>query len=201
VSEIVKIGSPQSHGLHLSLENPAIFCIALVVSLCFYYFGHSLLYASRRGRVPCQAELVDLPEQKDTLPSMKKKCSHPHVWYTDRKDKPQCHDCGAYVKSFGVLTSPASYAGRKLSELGASKGGKARANALSPARRSEIARLAVKTRWSRSQRLAFLLRDMLTRMEHEFDPFTGNHRFTMKEPLVITDELKGFIDSFLPEKL
>ena len=35
-----------------------------------------------------------------------------------------------------------------LSKLGASKGGQARAAALSPARRSAIARKAVKTRWA-----------------------------------------------------
>jgi hypothetical protein len=34
-----------------------------------------------------------------------------------------------------------------LSKLGASKGGKARANKLSPAARSRIAKLAVEARW------------------------------------------------------
>jgi hypothetical protein len=43
----------------------------------------------------------------------------------------------------------ASDAGRALGRLGATKGGRARADALSPAERSEIARRAVQTRWAR----------------------------------------------------
>ncbi len=43
----------------------------------------------------------------------------------------------------------ASDAGRELARLGASKGGHARARALSPAERSEIARRAVRARWAR----------------------------------------------------
>jgi hypothetical protein len=44
----------------------------------------------------------------------------------------------------------ASDAGRELGRLGATKGGRARADALSPAERSEIARRAVQTRWARA---------------------------------------------------
>jgi hypothetical protein len=42
----------------------------------------------------------------------------------------------------------ASDAARALSKLGASKGGKARAASLTPERRSEIARDAVRRRWA-----------------------------------------------------
>ena len=44
----------------------------------------------------------------------------------------------------------ASDAGRELGRLGATKGGRARAQALSPAERSEIARRAAQTRWARA---------------------------------------------------
>jgi P63C domain len=44
----------------------------------------------------------------------------------------------------------ASSAGRELGRLGAKKGGRARARALSPAERSEIARRAVRARWAKS---------------------------------------------------
>ena len=44
----------------------------------------------------------------------------------------------------------ASDAGRELGRLGATKGGRARADALSPAERSEIARRAVRARWARA---------------------------------------------------
>lgn len=44
----------------------------------------------------------------------------------------------------------ASSAGRELGRLGAEKGGRARARALSPAERSEIARRAVRARWAKS---------------------------------------------------
>lgn len=40
---------------------------------------------------------------------------------------------------------------RALSKLGASKGGKARANVLTPGERSEIARKAVRTRWAKAK--------------------------------------------------
>lgn len=43
-----------------------------------------------------------------------------------------------------------SEAAKELSQLGASKGGDARAQKLSPARRSEIARAAVEARWARA---------------------------------------------------
>ena len=45
--------------------------------------------------------------------------------------------------------TPGSRAARLLSALGASKGGKARAASLTPARRSEIARGAVAARWAK----------------------------------------------------
>ncbi len=44
-----------------------------------------------------------------------------------------------------------SEAAKLLSRLGASKGGKARARALSPQRRKEIARNAVQARWAKSR--------------------------------------------------
>lgn len=44
----------------------------------------------------------------------------------------------------------ASNAARELSKLGASKGGKARAEKLSPEERSEIARMAVEARWEKA---------------------------------------------------
>jgi hypothetical protein len=50
----------------------------------------------------------------------------------------------------GQAEKRASEAGRELGRLGATKGGKARAQALSPAERSEIARRAVRTRWARA---------------------------------------------------
>ncbi len=43
-----------------------------------------------------------------------------------------------------------SEAAKELSKLGASKGGKARAEKLSPEKRSEIARLAVEARWEKT---------------------------------------------------
>lgn len=46
----------------------------------------------------------------------------------------------------------ASAAGRELGRLGAKKGGRARARALSPAERSDIARRAVQVRWAKSGR-------------------------------------------------
>ncbi len=44
-----------------------------------------------------------------------------------------------------------SEAARLLGELGASKGGKARAEKLSPERRKEIARKAAKARWDKKR--------------------------------------------------
>lgn len=41
---------------------------------------------------------------------------------------------------------------RHLSSLGAAKGGRTRADKLSPERRREIARKAAKTRWSKSRK-------------------------------------------------
>ncbi len=46
-----------------------------------------------------------------------------------------------------------SGAGRELSKLGATKGGKARAELLSPAERSDIARRAVEARWAKAGKL------------------------------------------------
>jgi hypothetical protein len=54
-----------------------------------------------------------------------------------------------------------SEAGRLLSSLGASKGGKARAKKLTPERRKEIAQNAIRARWSRTTGL-FLLRKACT---------------------------------------
>jgi hypothetical protein len=48
------------------------------------------------------------------------------------------------------MTELTSEAARKLSELGAEKGGKARANVLTPEQRSEIARKAVAARWAKA---------------------------------------------------
>ena len=47
----------------------------------------------------------------------------------------------------------ASRAGQKLAKLGAEKGGRARANTLTPAERSEIARNAVRARWAKAGKL------------------------------------------------
>lgn len=49
-----------------------------------------------------------------------------------------------------------SEAASALSALGASKGGKARAESLTPERRKEIAQHAIKARWSRATGLAYL---------------------------------------------
>jgi len=49
----------------------------------------------------------------------------------------------------GVMTDLTSDAARKLSEVGASKGGNARANVLTPEQRSEIAKKASAARWKR----------------------------------------------------
>jgi hypothetical protein len=46
-----------------------------------------------------------------------------------------------------------SEAAKKLSRLGAAKGGEARANKLSPERRSEIARAAIQARWEKAGRI------------------------------------------------
>ena len=51
----------------------------------------------------------------------------------------------------GNNPSDPSEAARTLGKLGASKGGKARAEVLSPERRSEIARKAVRTRWEKAK--------------------------------------------------
>lgn len=45
--------------------------------------------------------------------------------------------------------TPAQKAAQMLSKLGASKGGKARANALTPEQRREIAEKAARTRWGK----------------------------------------------------
>jgi hypothetical protein len=55
-----------------------------------------------------------------------------------------------HVESSDDGTNP-SEAARALGKLGASKGGKARAKSLTPERRSEIARKAVKTRWANAK--------------------------------------------------
>lgn len=47
-----------------------------------------------------------------------------------------------------ATSKAASDAARALSRLGASKGGKARAASLTPERRSEIARDAIRRRWA-----------------------------------------------------
>jgi squalene-hopene/tetraprenyl-beta-curcumene cyclase len=51
------------------------------------------------------------------------------------------------------MGDPSSDAARELSKLGASKGGQARANALSPEQRREIARQAVTARWAKAEKL------------------------------------------------
>lgn len=53
----------------------------------------------------------------------------------------------------------ASEAGRQLGKLGANKGGRARANVLTPSERSEIARQAVRTRWEKAGKLKPLTSD------------------------------------------
>ena len=49
------------------------------------------------------------------------------------------------------MTDLTSEAARKLSQLGAEKGGNARANVLTPEQRSEIARKAVAARWAKAK--------------------------------------------------
>ena len=48
------------------------------------------------------------------------------------------------------MTELTSEAAKKLSELGATKGGTARANVLTPERRSEIAKKAIAARWAKA---------------------------------------------------
>src|SRR5258705_5699263 len=55
-------------------------------------------------------------------------------------------------------TSDASEAGRNLSKLGATKGGRARANVLTPEERHRIAKQAAQARWAKAGK-AILLND------------------------------------------
>lgn len=56
-----------------------------------------------------------------------------------------CYGAGMARKK----TTPAQKAAQMLSRLGASKGGKARADSLSPEQRKAIAQKAAKARWQR----------------------------------------------------
>lgn len=70
------------------------------------------------------------------------------------------HECKIFIDFFlgqvydvGMKDEPfklTSEAAKKLSQLGAAKGGEARASKLSPERRREIARAAVQTRWEKA---------------------------------------------------
>ena len=49
----------------------------------------------------------------------------------------------------------------------------------------------------KAEKIALLVRDILMSMEHTYDPYTGNHIFVQRSPLVITDRLKCLIDSLI----
>jgi len=67
----------------------------------------------------------------------------------------------------------ASSAGRELGRLGARKGGRARARALTPAERSEIARRAVRARWAKSGKVVTPPSDRAARNETARSLFRG----------------------------
>src|ERR1017187_1581185 len=52
-----------------------------------------------------------------------------------------------------LIPATASEAAKAMSALGASKGGKARANTMTPEQRSEVARNAVRARWAKAGKL------------------------------------------------
>jgi hypothetical protein len=65
---------------------------------------------------------------------------------------PPCANCHAPTERVAVrraLVRPLNPHAAALSRLGAAKGGRARADALSPRRRQEIARAAAAARWKR----------------------------------------------------
>lgn len=72
-----------------------------------------------------------------------------------------------------TVSESGSKAARALSKLGAEKGGRARANVLTPEERSQIARDAVRTRWSKAGKLKQLV--PMTKEERE-------ERVTVSEP-------------------
>jgi hypothetical protein len=66
---------------------------------------------------------------------------------------PACAACGAPTERVAVLRTgivPKSPHAVALGKLGGAKGGRARADALSPRRRRQIAQLAARARWKRS---------------------------------------------------
>lgn len=68
---------------------------------------------------------------------------------------PPCSNCGAPTERTAVLRErlvPKNPHAVALGRLGGLKGGRARAEALTPQRRREIARGAVLTRWRRAKR-------------------------------------------------
>jgi hypothetical protein len=65
---------------------------------------------------------------------------------------PTCVNCHAPTERVAIRRSwvrPLNLHASALSRLGAAKGGRARADALSPRRRQEIARAAAQARWKR----------------------------------------------------
>lgn len=68
---------------------------------------------------------------------------------------PPCSSCGAPTERIAVLRDrlvPKDPRAVALGRLGGLKGGPARAKALTPQRRREIARRAIQTRWRRAKR-------------------------------------------------
>lgn len=68
---------------------------------------------------------------------------------------PPCATCGAPTERIAVLRGrivPKNPHAVALGRLGGLKGGPARAEALTPQRRREIARRAIETRWRRAKR-------------------------------------------------
>lgn len=68
---------------------------------------------------------------------------------------PPCSNCGAPTERIAVLRDrlvPKDPRAVALGRLGGLKGGPARAKALTPQRRREIARRAIQTRWRRAKR-------------------------------------------------
>jgi hypothetical protein len=62
------------------------------------------------------------------------------------QDSFECHDCGEQIDKWSSSVWPSFTAAAALGK----KGGKARADAMTPERRAEIAKRAAKKRWSGS---------------------------------------------------
>lgn len=62
---------------------------------------------------------------------------------------------------------------------------------------SDHSHLTTKRNITTEQQLALFIREILSRMDHSYDPLRGNHSFMSREPFVMTDELKGTIDGLI----